>query len=237
MTHQPAVLRGRTAEQAVIGQLIAAARAGRSGALVLRGEPGIGKTALLDYAAAAAAAAAAHGSGSGRAAAGTGHRDPRGWRRGRGGTALRRPAPAARAGAGPAARAAAAAAGRAARSVRPVPGRRGSCRRGRSRLGPRRPGRLLPGRPRRAVAADRARRGSPPAVPGRRRSLAGPGLRGRAGVRGAPAARRGRRGHLRRPPPRRSLSRPGPARSATRRPRCGRGVRPAHGARRRDAHP
>jgi DNA-binding CsgD family transcriptional regulator len=56
MTHQPAVLHGRTAEQSAIGQLIAAARAGHSGALVLRGEPGIGKTALLDYAASAAGA-------------------------------------------------------------------------------------------------------------------------------------------------------------------------------------
>jgi len=37
-----------------IDGLLAAARAGRSGALVVRGEPGVGKTALLDYAAAAA---------------------------------------------------------------------------------------------------------------------------------------------------------------------------------------
>ncbi|MEU0875435.1 helix-turn-helix transcriptional regulator [Nocardia brasiliensis] len=46
------MLRGRQAEQARIDELLAAARDGRSGALVIRGEPGIGKTALLDYAAA-----------------------------------------------------------------------------------------------------------------------------------------------------------------------------------------
>jgi DNA-binding CsgD family transcriptional regulator len=54
-TGQSALLHGRSTEQAVIGRLIAAARAGRSGALVIRGEPGIGKTALLEYAAAVAA--------------------------------------------------------------------------------------------------------------------------------------------------------------------------------------
>ncbi|MFG1797335.1 AAA family ATPase [Nocardia sp. NPDC049149] len=46
------MLHGREAEQQRIDQLLAAARDGRSGALVVRGEPGIGKTALLDYAAA-----------------------------------------------------------------------------------------------------------------------------------------------------------------------------------------
>ncbi|MEV7008466.1 AAA family ATPase [Streptosporangium sp. NPDC051022] len=45
------MLHGRAAEQAVIDRLLADARAGRSGALLVRGEPGIGKTALLDYAA------------------------------------------------------------------------------------------------------------------------------------------------------------------------------------------
>jgi DNA-binding CsgD family transcriptional regulator len=49
------MLNGRAAEQAAIDRLLDAARAGTSGALVLRGDPGIGKTALLDYAAAAAA--------------------------------------------------------------------------------------------------------------------------------------------------------------------------------------
>lgn len=46
------MLYGREVEQARIDRLLEAARAGRSGALVVRGEPGIGKTALLDYAAA-----------------------------------------------------------------------------------------------------------------------------------------------------------------------------------------
>ena len=53
---QPPLLHGRAAEQAIIDRLIATARAGSSGALVVRGEAGIGKTALLDYAASAAAA-------------------------------------------------------------------------------------------------------------------------------------------------------------------------------------
>jgi DNA-binding CsgD family transcriptional regulator len=48
------MLHGRATERSAIDQLLADARAGRSGALVLRGEPGIGKTTLLDYAAAAA---------------------------------------------------------------------------------------------------------------------------------------------------------------------------------------
>jgi DNA-binding CsgD family transcriptional regulator len=48
------VLYGRATERAVIDRLLANARAGRSGALVVRGEAGVGKTALLDYAAAAA---------------------------------------------------------------------------------------------------------------------------------------------------------------------------------------
>ncbi|MVU81679.1 AAA family ATPase [Nocardia sp. ET3-3] len=45
-------LRGREREQETLSGLIEGAREGRSGALVLRGEPGIGKTALLDFAAA-----------------------------------------------------------------------------------------------------------------------------------------------------------------------------------------
>jgi hypothetical protein len=48
------MLHGRSTEMARIDELLAAARAGRSGALVVRGEAGVGKTALLDYAAAAA---------------------------------------------------------------------------------------------------------------------------------------------------------------------------------------
>ncbi|MGR6919663.1 helix-turn-helix transcriptional regulator [[Actinomadura] parvosata] len=48
------MLIGRVKEQAAIDRLLAAARAGKSGSLVLRGEAGIGKSALLDHAAAAA---------------------------------------------------------------------------------------------------------------------------------------------------------------------------------------
>ncbi|MDX3109204.1 helix-turn-helix transcriptional regulator [Nonomuraea angiospora] len=46
---------GRIAERARIDDLLASARAGRRGALLITGEAGIGKTALLDHAAAAAA--------------------------------------------------------------------------------------------------------------------------------------------------------------------------------------
>lgn len=44
------MLLGRQAEQLVVDELLQSARAGRSAVLVLRGEPGIGKTALLGYA-------------------------------------------------------------------------------------------------------------------------------------------------------------------------------------------
>jgi hypothetical protein len=43
-------LRGRQHELAVMARLLHAAQAGRSGVLVLRGEAGIGKTALLEHA-------------------------------------------------------------------------------------------------------------------------------------------------------------------------------------------
>ncbi|MEU8146825.1 AAA family ATPase [Nonomuraea sp. NPDC048901] len=49
------MLYGRGAEQAEIDALLAAARAGRSGAVVVKGETGIGKSALLGYAAGRAA--------------------------------------------------------------------------------------------------------------------------------------------------------------------------------------
>lgn len=45
------MLYGRIEEQAAIDRLLTQAKAGSSGVLVLRGQPGIGKTALLDYAA------------------------------------------------------------------------------------------------------------------------------------------------------------------------------------------
>ena len=43
------LLRGRTSECARLDALLSAVRRGESGALVLRGEAGMGKTALLDY--------------------------------------------------------------------------------------------------------------------------------------------------------------------------------------------
>jgi DNA-binding CsgD family transcriptional regulator len=53
-TFQPMSLLGRRDERRVIDGLLEAVRAGRSGSLVLRGAPGIGKTALLEYAVRAA---------------------------------------------------------------------------------------------------------------------------------------------------------------------------------------
>ncbi len=49
------MLHGRAKEQAAVAALLTGARAGAGGVLVLRGEPGIGKTALLEDAAAQAA--------------------------------------------------------------------------------------------------------------------------------------------------------------------------------------
>src|SRR3954463_16478816 len=50
-----AAIVGRHAEREAIGRLLDAVRDGLSGALALTGEPGIGKTRLLDHAAALAA--------------------------------------------------------------------------------------------------------------------------------------------------------------------------------------
>ena len=49
------MLLGRLPERAALSQLLDAARAGRSGVLVIRGEPGVGKTALLESAVESAA--------------------------------------------------------------------------------------------------------------------------------------------------------------------------------------
>ena len=48
------ILHGRRAECAVLDALLDGTRAGRSAALVLEGEAGVGKTALLEYAIASA---------------------------------------------------------------------------------------------------------------------------------------------------------------------------------------
>src|ERR1700716_1473347 len=45
----PGGLRGRTSECALLDDLVSAIRRGESRSLVLRGEAGIGKTALLEY--------------------------------------------------------------------------------------------------------------------------------------------------------------------------------------------
>src|SRR5213082_2003744 len=49
------MLIGRVAHMRAIDEALAAARLGKSSRLVIRGEPGMGKTALLEYAAAQAA--------------------------------------------------------------------------------------------------------------------------------------------------------------------------------------
>ena len=43
------MLRGRGSECQTLDRLLESVRAGQSGALVVRGEAGVGKTALLDY--------------------------------------------------------------------------------------------------------------------------------------------------------------------------------------------
>jgi DNA-binding CsgD family transcriptional regulator len=54
VTHPPAFL-GRMSERGLLDRLLADAQGGRSGVLVIRGDPGIGKTALLRYVARQAA--------------------------------------------------------------------------------------------------------------------------------------------------------------------------------------
>src|SRR5215470_19318708 len=50
VAYRSAMLVGRDAEQQRLDLLLRQAQAGTSGVLVLRGDPGIGKTALLDHA-------------------------------------------------------------------------------------------------------------------------------------------------------------------------------------------
>jgi DNA-binding CsgD family transcriptional regulator len=49
VSRRPTALTGRRSERDVLDRLVEAVRAGESSALVLRGEPGVGKTALLEY--------------------------------------------------------------------------------------------------------------------------------------------------------------------------------------------
>jgi AAA ATPase domain len=49
MAHRAASLRGRSSECALLDQLLDAVRRDESRSLVVHGEPGIGKTALLEY--------------------------------------------------------------------------------------------------------------------------------------------------------------------------------------------
>jgi hypothetical protein len=49
------MLLDRLPERGALSELLDVARAGRSGVLVIRGEPGVGKTALLEYAVESAA--------------------------------------------------------------------------------------------------------------------------------------------------------------------------------------
>jgi Cdc6-like AAA superfamily ATPase len=49
VTGPSAGLVGREREVQVLTRLVAAARDGRSGVLVVRGDPGVGKTALVDH--------------------------------------------------------------------------------------------------------------------------------------------------------------------------------------------
>jgi len=54
VAQRPPAFRGRSSERQALDRLLADARASRSGVLVIRGESGVGKTALMRYAAGAA---------------------------------------------------------------------------------------------------------------------------------------------------------------------------------------
>ena len=164
---RPTAIRGplldRRSEREALDRLLADVRAGQSRVLVLRGEAGVGKTALLELRCRTRAA----GCRVARAAGVESEME----------LAVRRPAPAVRADARPRSSALpGAAARRAARRVRP-----------RAPAPP--PDRFLVGL---AVLepARRGRRGAAAALPRRRRAVARPGVRAGARVRRAPAARR-----------------------------------------------
>ena len=149
-------LRGRRRECEALDQLLDAVRAGHSSVLVLRGESGVGKTALLEL----------------RRERASGCRVARvGGRRVGDGPAVRRPAPAVRTDAGSAGRPARSAAGCAAHRVR-------AARRGCRRIG------SWSGLAVLSLLSEAAEE-RPLRLPGRRRAVAGPGLGAGAGVRGA----------------------------------------------------
>src|SRR5690606_32028242 len=67
---------GRDTERQVIDGLLHQALAGRSGVLVLRGEAGVGKSTLLDYALTRARSLAGHEDGTAAGDPGVGGSDP-----------------------------------------------------------------------------------------------------------------------------------------------------------------
>ena len=152
-------LLGRAREREVFDRLLENVRKAQSAVLVVRGEAGIGKTALLRHAA--------------RQASGFRCRADR-RRRGRDGAAVRRPASAVRADARPARRAPGAAADALSVAL-------GLSLRRRAGPVPRRPGRAQP--------AVRGRRGAAAALPRRRRAVARRRLGAGPRLRRAPAAR------------------------------------------------
>ena len=153
-------LLGRRRERNLVDHLLEQVRGRRSGVLVLRGEAGVGKTALLEYAVESASALRVV-----RAAGVESEME----------LAVRGAASAVRADARPARAASRSAARRAGDRVRAERGRG---------AGP------LPGRPGGAEPALGGGRGAAAAVRRRRRAVARPGLRADAGVRRAPAAGR-----------------------------------------------
>ena len=74
--HERATLLGRSSECALLDDLLSAIRRGESRSLVLRGEAGIGKTALLDYLVESASDVSVAAGGGGGVGDGAGLRQP-----------------------------------------------------------------------------------------------------------------------------------------------------------------